>query len=200
MGAFGYFINFSDPSVRIALCSVIFAPILWNAVLRLQLKTKIISKFLCGNQSAAFYMTAFVIFWFSMSRDFRVDDAMDAMPKAEFLGHPAFNVLAVLLIVLGCAFVIGAFMQLGITGIYGGEYFGLELEEAPSGFPFGWSRTPTYTGSTMNFVGFALWKQSPVGLFLALIVYLMYRLALRYERPFLRDVYGHRRGFKRLFR
>lgn len=50
-----------------------------------------------------------------------------------------------------------------------------------TGFPFNVVENPMYIGSTMCFTATALWYSSPAGLFLTLLVHIVYSIALRYE-------------------
>jgi phosphatidylethanolamine N-methyltransferase len=46
---------------------------------------------------------------------------------------------------------------LGVTGTYLGDYFGILMSEMVTGFPFNVMSDPMYWGSSMCFVGVALW-------------------------------------------
>lgn len=46
---------------------------------------------------------------------------------------------------------------LGITGTYLGDYFGILMDDIVTGFPFNVMGDPMYWGSSMCFVGVALW-------------------------------------------
>jgi methylene-fatty-acyl-phospholipid synthase len=70
---------------------------------------------------------------------------------------------------------------LGVTGTYLGDYFGILMDEMVTGFPFNVTGSPMYWGSTMSFLGTALWFGKPAGLLLALEVFVAYWFALKYE-------------------
>jgi phosphatidylethanolamine N-methyltransferase len=70
---------------------------------------------------------------------------------------------------------------LGFTGTYLGDYFGILMDTPVTGFPFNVSSAPMYWGSTMSFLGVALYKGKPAGLLLVLEVFIMYWLALHLE-------------------
>lgn len=40
----------------------------------------------------------------------------------------------------------------------------------------------------MCFLATALWKQTPTGILLSILVYIEYRIALRYEEPFTAEI------------
>lgn len=81
---------------------------------------------------------------------------------------------------------------LGITGTYLGDYFGILMDEIVTGFPFNVSGSPMYYGSTMSFVGTALWFGKPAGLVLSALVLVVYQIALRFEDPFTAEIYKKR--------
>ena len=86
-----------------------------------------------------------------------------------------------MLVGLGQIFVITSTWQLGITGTFLGDYFGILMDHRVEGFPFNVLRDPMYVGSTMSFVGASLWCESPAGLLISLYVYFVYVIALRFE-------------------
>lgn len=81
---------------------------------------------------------------------------------------------------------------LGITGTYLGDYFGILMDEIVTGFPFNVSASPMYYGSTMSFLGSALWFGKPAGLALTVLVFLVYKVALAFEDPFTAGIYAER--------
>ena len=48
-------------------------------------------------------------------------------------------------------------------------------------FPFNVMRDPMYNGSTMCFLGTALWRGRPAGVGLSGLVYVVYQVALAFE-------------------
>lgn len=82
---------------------------------------------------------------------------------------------------LGQLFVIASTWQLGITGTFLGDYFGILMDHRVEGFPFNVLNDPMYVGSTMTFVGASVWYESPAGLLITLYVYIVYVIALRFE-------------------
>lgn len=54
-------------------------------------------------------------------------------------------------------------------------------QEKVVGFPFNVTDNPMYYGSTLSFLGTSLWYQSPAGLLLTVVVFVEYKIALRFE-------------------
>lgn len=79
---------------------------------------------------------------------------------------------------------------LGIVGTYLGDYCGILMKERVTCFPFNVLEDPMYVGSFMAFLGIALWSESPAGLLLSALVWVVYAIALKYEGPFTAAIYS----------
>lgn len=86
---------------------------------------------------------------------------------------------------------------LGITGTYLGDYFGILMDEMVTGFPFNVCGSPMYYGSTLSFMGTAIWFGKPAGLALSVLVLAVYEVALRFEDPFTGMIYEKREKERR---
>jgi phosphatidylethanolamine N-methyltransferase len=80
-----------------------------------------------------------------------------------------FKFLAVAFGMFGGAMVGGAYLRLGITGTYLGDYFGILMKERVTGFPFNVMDNPMYMGSTILFLAHALWLFTNDKVFLTFI-------------------------------
>jgi phosphatidylethanolamine/phosphatidyl-N-methylethanolamine N-methyltransferase len=100
--------------------------------------------------------------------------------------------LAVGLAASGNLLVLSSMYALGVTGTYLGDYFGILMDHKVESFPFNITDAPMYWGSTMSFLGAALWYGKPAGIFLTILVYICYSVALRYEDPFTAMIYSKR--------
>jgi len=96
------------------------------------------------------------------------------------------------LLLSGNALVLSSMYALGITGTYLGDYFGILMDEMVTGFPFNVSSSPMYTGSTMSFLGIAMYYGKPAGVVLTALVFVVYQVALRFEDPFTSEIYAKR--------
>ena len=111
----------------------------------------------------------------------RFQKAIAEQPHVQILPGPLNVVIPAVLVGLGQLFVITSTWQLGITGTFLGDYFGILMDHRVEGFPFNVLTDPMYVGSTMSFVGASLWYGSPAGLLISLYVYVAYVIALRFE-------------------
>ena len=111
----------------------------------------------------------------------RFNKAIAEQPHAQLLPEPLNVIIPPVLVGLGQLFVITSTWQLGITGTFLGDYFGILMDHRVEGFPFNVLRDPMYVGSAMTFVGASVWYESPAGLLISLYVYIAYVTALRFE-------------------
>ena len=79
-----------------------------------------------------------------------------SQPKFELLSSPAVYGIGVVLAFLGQVFAITSLYQLGLTGTYLGDYFGILMKERVTAFPFNVLEHPMYHGATMTFLGMSL--------------------------------------------
>lgn len=70
---------------------------------------------------------------------------------------------------------------LGVTGTYLGDYFGILMDAKVEGFPFNVTGAPMYWGSTLSFLGTALYTGRAAGVLLTVEVFVLYFLALQFE-------------------
>lgn len=92
----------------------------------------------------------------------------------------------------GNVLVLTSMWALGVTGTYLGDYFGILMDEMVTGFPFNVTSAPMYWGSTMSFLGTALWFGKPAGVVMTGLVWTAYRVALAFEDPFTAQIYAAR--------
>ncbi|KAH3902816.1 bifunctional phosphatidyl-N-methylethanolamine N-methyltransferase/phosphatidyl-N-dimethylethanolamine N-methyltransferase SCDLUD_000407 [Saccharomycodes ludwigii] len=185
-------IDFSNSHLKGALFLIAFNPALWNGVARIEYKTKLFSK-LTGSPRRACYCLAFIIFTLGLGRDylFKQGCCIEQVSN-EFLSKPIFKILGALTFAAGQTLVLSSMYTLGIDGTYLGDYFGILKDERLTGFPFNVCEHPMYDGSTLSFLGTALFYASPAGVFTAGFVKLVYSIAQIFEGPFTAKIYAKR--------
>ncbi|KAJ4471949.1 phospholipid methyltransferase [Lentinula aciculospora] len=181
------------PSLWISLISIAFSPAAWNIIARNEHRNHTLTcKVFGGNAGAACYCLAAVIFSLGMLRDGLYRHALLQQPHKLLLPQPWNTFVGAVCIFGGQILVLSSTWQLGITGTYMGDYFGILKDSRVNGFPFNILQDPMYVGSTICFTGGAFWGERPVGLLVSLWVYLVYAIAMRFEGPFTDMIYSGR--------
>lgn len=191
---FTHFTDYIDvsPLLKFALCSILFNPIFWNIVARLEHKTHFLTK-IAGGAYRGCYVLAAIIFSLGIYRDHIYHDALLQQPTYQPLAEsPIVKALAIAAFGVGNVFVLTSMWALGVTGTYLGDYFGILMKERVTSFPFNVNDNPMYNGSTLCFLGTALWYGKPTGLLVTAFVYVMYKIALLFEEPYTARIYAHR--------
>ncbi len=140
-------------------------------------KTHFLTK-VFGSPYYGCYALAITIFGIGAIRDSFYKSALEDQPFYPPLYQPT---LGVALFLAGNVLVLTSMYALGVTGTYLGDYFGILMDEKVEGFPFNVTGAPMYWGSTLSFLGTALYYGRVAGVLLTLEVFVMYLGALRFE-------------------
>lgn len=192
------YVNLQDPLLYATFAHVLFNPLAWNCVARLEYKTHFLTRLFRGHNKAACIFNGIIIFVIGLTRDFLYQRMLENQPSftplEDMYSWPhtklTIDIVAGLLLVFGNTLVLGAYYQLGLIGTYLGDYFGILLPNKVSGFPFSISSSPMYDGSTINFLAVALYKRSIAGAVVALFVFICYRIACIFEDSFTEKIYA----------
>jgi phosphatidylethanolamine N-methyltransferase len=122
-----------------------------------------------------------LIFTLGIIRDYLYEQALREQPALDILLTPTAKQLAIALFITGNTLVITSMWALGITGTYLGDYFGILMDARVTGFPFNITDAPMYHGSTLSFLGTALWFGKPAGILLTALVWVAYQVARTFE-------------------
>ncbi|RKP15383.1 phospholipid methyltransferase-domain-containing protein [Piptocephalis cylindrospora] len=186
------YIDWSQPSLLVAMASICFNPLFWNIAARQEYRTHIITRLAGGNARWGCYALAITIFSLGIFRDSLYHTAMQHQPTHPELDYVEVKVVAGILFLVGNTLVLSSMWALGLTGTYLGDYFGILMDAKVTGFPFNITDNPMYQGSTMSFLAAALWYGSPAGVVLTGLVHIVYTLALGFEEPFTSMIYSKR--------
>ena len=186
--AFPGYINYEDSNLWVACLCIVFNPLYWNALARWEYRTKWLSRF--TGQYIGCSLLAVNILIFGLYRDWRFQVALQSQPGWWYLRRNFFLWPGHAFVLLGSILVITSFWKLGFFGTFLGDYFGIHLPKRVSGFPFNLFSHPMYLGSFLNFLGIALIQASQAGIFLSMIVYIMYKVAIMLEEPFTDMIYA----------
>lgn len=147
-----------------------------------------------GNPLLGCYGLAMSIFTLGILRDYLYEKALRDQPTWSLFTDNASIVKAagVACFAIGNVLVLSSMWALGITGTYLGDYFGILMDHIVTSFPFNVCNNPMYYGSTLSFLGTALWFGKPAGVVVTAFVFVMYLIALRFEEPFTAEIYAKR--------
>lgn len=189
--------NFSDYivvncEIKYAIACIAFNPIFWNIVARTEYNTHFLTK-ITGSAKVGCYLLALTIFSLGIYRDNVYHQALLNQPTyGPLLKSNLVKALAIGTFGFGNVLVLSSMYMLGVTGTYLGDYFGILMNKRVTGFPFNINDNPMYNGSTLCFLGTALWYGKPTGIAIAGFVYVMYKIALFFEEPFTAKIYANR--------
>ena len=183
-------IDLSDRNLHWTALVIVLCPLIWNVLARLC--HRLIPKqtpmsqryFIC-------YLLMIWIFCFSSYRDYLVRQTILRQPKSLPITNDSllFTSLSIVFFLLGQVFVLSSFYKLGLTGTFLGDYCGILMDAPVRTFPFNVLNNPMYVGSSLSFLGIALFYRSPIGLLLTLEIYFVYRIALLFEEPYTAWIY-----------
>lgn len=124
------------------------------------------------------YFLASTIFSLGILRDHLYQSALADQPYYAPVHQP---ILGGALFAFGSVLVLTSMYALGVTGTYLGDYFGILMDAPVTGFPFNVTGSPMYWGSTLNFLGVALYQGKVAGIVLTAQVFILYWFALQWE-------------------
>ncbi|KAK4453922.1 phospholipid methyltransferase-domain-containing protein [Podospora aff. communis PSN243] len=185
------YVDSSKRSFLISAFAIAFNPTFWNIVARREHRTRFLTRFF-GSAQTGCYALAITIFSLGLIRDFLYERALRDQASHPLLQGELPTYAGYALIALGNLFVITSTWQLGITGTFLGDYFGILMDSMVTGFPFNVTNAPMYYGSTMSFLGTALVYGKPAGIALTSWVLFVYMVAIEFENPFTSGIYAKR--------
>ncbi|KAF9876220.1 metal ion transporter metal ion transporter [Colletotrichum karsti] len=185
-------VDFDQKSLFISAASIAFNPLFWNIVARQEYNNKLLTKLFGGRSQTACYALAVTIFSLGIFRDLLYERALRFQPAHPLLASDTATYIGYALVATGNVLVLSSTWQLGITGTFLGDYFGILMDSIVTGFPFNVTDAPMYNGSTLSFLGAALIYGKPAGILLTVWVFIVYKIALSYENPFTAGIYAKR--------
>ncbi|KAI5449871.1 Phosphatidyl-N-methylethanolamine N-methyltransferase [Naganishia albida] len=190
------YVDVQSPWLWLCVGSVVFNPVFWNTVARNEYRNKSMTKIFGGPYNGT-YVLAVIIFSLGIFRDLIYEKALLAQPVSPALAAPLVRYAGAALFVVGQVLVITSIWALGITGTYLGDYFGILMSHRVTSFPFNILENPMYNGSTLCFLGTALWYARPAGVVITAVVFVVYEIALMFEGPFTSKIYSSAAAKKR---
>ncbi|KAL4785092.1 phospholipid methyltransferase-domain-containing protein [Aspergillus varians] len=181
-------VDFSQDTLKYAALSVAFNPIFWNIVARAEYRSHYLTR-IFGSPYYGCYFLAVTIFSLGILRDHIYQLALEDQPYYAPVHQP---ILGVAIFAVGSVLVLSSMYSLGVTGTYLGDYFGILMDAPVTGFPFSVTGSPMYWGSTLNFLGVALYRGKVAGILITAQVFVLYWFALKWEDPFTAEIYAKR--------
>lgn len=185
------YVDFNQRSLLISAAAIAFNPTFWNIVARKEYRTRFMTRAF-GSAQTGCYVLAAAIFGLGLVRDFLYERALRDQPTHPALEADLVKYASYALLAVGNLLVVSSTWQLGITGTFLGDYFGILMDKMVTGFPFNITSAPMYYGSTMSFLGSALLYGKPAGILLTLHVLVVYIVAIQFENPFTSGIYAKR--------
>ncbi|KAI8898513.1 methylene-fatty-acyl-phospholipid synthase [Globomyces pollinis-pini] len=188
-------IDWSKPSLWISAFTILLSPLFWNVIARNEYRNKTLTKLFGSKELACSFFSA-AVFFLGLNRDYQYSLAILDQPHGPeafpLMAEPAVIAFGYIISTIGSMFVLFSMHSLGIHGTYLGDYFGILKTERVTGFPFNVVEHPMYYGSTMCFLGGAIWHCSPTGVLLSAWVLFTYLVgALGFEESFTNQIYSN---------
>jgi phosphatidylethanolamine N-methyltransferase len=170
-------IDFSEPNFVIALQYSLICFLGWVILPHLQFEYKLLSKLTGGDQGkASDFLTYFLIYTGTM-RNQAINEAISRNSTLNYgVWEIPVQILSYILIIFGTVLVIMSFYRLGLRGMYFGDHFGFLFKEKITQFPYNYFPNAQYVGTTSMFIGYSLARHSAAGLFIAVLVYVLYKI------------------------
>ncbi len=151
--------------------------LLWILLPHLQFKYKLLSKLTVGDEGKACDFLAYFLIYTGTIRNHAINEMINKNKTISYgnLEIP-IQILSYSMMVFGLILVVFSFYRLGLRGMYFGDHFGFLFKEKITSFPYNHFPNAQYVGTTWFFVGFSLAFHSLAGIFIALLVYLLYQI------------------------
>lgn len=171
------------------VCGFVMAnPIFWNAVSRVEYRTRLLSRMAGGPKKGVVLLALFIMILNALRTNL-FHSLVETDDELQVLSSPWTVLLGQALVVMGTILVASSTWRLGFFGTFMGDHFGLLLKERVTGFPFTVTENPMYWGSATIYFGYSLQHASLVGILLSLCITLSYAIAIRIEEPFTAMIY-----------
>jgi phosphatidylethanolamine/phosphatidyl-N-methylethanolamine N-methyltransferase len=171
------YIDFTEPHFIDAIQYSFLCFLGWVILPHLQFEYKLLSKLTNGNQAIASDFLAYFLIYTGTTRNHFINQAILNSKKMEYgVYEIPVQILAYIMMIFGIVLVTGSFYRLGLRGMYFGDHFGFLFKEKITQFPYNYFPNAQYVGTTAMLIGYSLTHHSAAGIFIALLVYLLYQV------------------------
>lgn len=190
LSKFNEYVNYNEPAFICAVAYSLLCFAGWVILPHLQFRYKLLSRLTGGNEGVAADFLAFFLIYTGTLRNEAIHKAMT---DNIHLNYGPFEIplqiIAYLMIIVGSIFVIMSFYRLGLRGMYFGDHFGFLFKERITQFPYNCVDNAQYVGTTTLFIGLGISHHSPAGIFIAVLIDILYRILWLVEQRKLKVFY-----------
>jgi phosphatidylethanolamine N-methyltransferase len=171
------YIDFTESNFQLAILYSFLCFILWILIPHLEFKYKFLSRFTNGDQEKACDFLSYFLIYTGTMRNHAINEMIN---KNKVIGYGIYEIplqiIAYSLITFGSTLVVFSFYRLGLRGMYFGDHFGFLLKEKIISFPYNHFPNAQYVGTTWLLIGFSIAYHSPAGMFISLLVNILYQV------------------------
>ena len=172
------YINFSDPKFIETLGYSFLCFFMWVFLPHLEFKYKLLSRMTGNDQGKAADFLAYFLIYSGTLRNHIFNEAVGSNFKLPSYGlyEIPVQILCYLSMAFGMTLIAFSFYRLGMRNMYFGDHFGFLFTEKITSFPYNYFDNPQYLGTTFLFLGYSISWHSPAGIFLTLVINVLYRI------------------------
>lgn len=149
----------------------------WIIIPHLQYKYKIVSKLIGGDDEKVCDFLAYFLIYTGTIRNQAINEMINKN-KMMYYGklEIPIQIFSYLIMAFGLILLAFSFYRLGLRGMYFGDHFGFLFKEKIISFPYNYFPNAQYVGTTAFFIGFSLAYHSLAGIFMSVLIYLLYQI------------------------
>lgn len=171
------FINFTETKFIQTLIYSFACFAFWIILPHLQFKYKLLSKFTGNDEGKACDFLAYFLIYVGTLRNHTFNECVNKNIRVDYgYFEIPIQIISYLAMVFGLTIVAFSFYRLGLRGMYFGDHFGFLFSEKILSFPYNYFDNPQYVGTTCFFLGFSCAFHSPAGVFITIVMNVLYRI------------------------
>jgi methylene-fatty-acyl-phospholipid synthase len=171
------YIDFTEPMFLLSIFYSILCFLLWILIPHLEFKYKFLSRLLNGDQEKACDFLSYFLIYTGTMRNNAINEMINKNKVITYgIYEIPLQIFAYTTMTFGIILVIFSFYRLGLRGMYFGDHFGFLLKEKIVSFPYNYFPNAQYVGTTWLFIGYAIAFHSPAGLFITLLINILYQI------------------------
>jgi methylene-fatty-acyl-phospholipid synthase len=184
------YIDFTETKFLEANAYSILGFTLWVLLPHIQFKYKLLSRLTGNDEAKACDFLSYFLIYTGTIRNHAINEAINNNVHISYgIWEYPILVVSAVLIAFGLILVGFSFYRLGLRGMYFGDHFGFLFKEKIVQFPYNYFDNAQYVGTTAFFIGFSLFYHSPAGVFMTVVIYLLYQVLTFVENRKLKIFY-----------